>query len=429
MIEGAVQAGSLKGRRAIEALRAGVPNRDAVGALGFDAEDLVSTFDCRLGILESSLENNANVRGLLLAGEFGAGKSHALEFLTHRALSRNVAVSKVVISKETQLFDPAKVYRAAIEGLQVEGRTGDVLAEIALSKLNMRSSRFAALDEWLRGGEVNSRFAATLWLYENAGTSPDLMNRLVGFWGGGPLPIGELKRDLREVGQVGSFQLERVSTRELARQHVRFMARLLHAAGYDGWLILLDELELIGRYTVQQRGRAYAELARLLGIAGEASIPGLLTVGGITPDFSSAVIRLKDDFNQIGFRFRGRGDAESLRIAGLAEQAMEEIEQHLIRLPEPDAWRLERMLANLRDVYATAYGQFPTENVELTRRPGWQMREYIRGSITSWDLARLDPTYRAVVEVNRMVAEYTEDELLGMPAEGDTETSDDQQAE
>jgi len=28
-----------------------------------------------------------------------------------------------------------------------------------------------------------------------------------------------------------------------------------------------------------------------------------------------------------------------------------------------------------------------------------------------------------------MVAEYTEDELLGMPAEGDTETSDDQQAE
>jgi hypothetical protein len=429
MIEGAADTASLKGRRAIEALRAGVPNRDAVGALGFDAESLVSRFDDRLEEVASSVRNDARVRGLLLAGEFGAGKSHALEFLRHRALTRNVAVSKVVISKETQLFDPAKLYRAAIEGLQVEGRTGVVLAEIALNKVDTRSSRFAALDEWLRGGEVNSRFAATLWLYQYGGASDELMDSLVGFWGGRPLPIGELKRDLREVGQMGAFALEKVSTRELARQHFRFMARLLHGAGYDGWLILLDELELIGRYSVLQRGRAYAELARLLGIAGESSTPGLMTVAGITPDFSSAVIRLKDDINQIGFRFRGRGDAESLSIAGLAERAMEEIEQQLIRLPEPDTGRLERTLANLRDVYATAYGQFPKEIIELTRRPGWQMREYIRGSITSWDLGRLDPTYTPEVEVNRMVTEYTEDEYLSAPSEGDIGAGDNQQAE
>jgi hypothetical protein len=428
MIERTADKASMEDLRAIEALRAGVPNRDAVRALGFDAEDLVSTFDDRLGVLASSTQDGANVRGLLLAGEFGAGKSHALEFLTHRALSRNVAVSKVVISKETQLFDPAKVYRAAIEGLRVEGRTGDVLAEIALNKLETRNTRFTAFEEWLRGGEVNSRFAATLWLYEKGGESSELMDRLVGFWGGGPLPIGELKRDLREMGQAGAFELEKVSARVLARQRFPFMARLLHGAGYDGWLILLDELELMGRYTVLQRGRAYAELARLLGIAGDVSIPGLMTVAGITPDFSSAVIRLKDDINQIGFKFRARDDAESLSIAGLAERAMEEIEQRLIRLPEPDAGRLERTLANLREVYATAYGQFPQEKVELTRRPGWQMREYIRGSITSWDLGRLDPTYTPDVEVNRMVTEYTEDEYLGLSTEGDTETGDNQQA-
>jgi hypothetical protein len=154
-----------------------------------------------------------------------------------------------------------------------------------------------------------------------------------------------------------------------------------------------------------------------------------MTVAGITPDFSSAVIRLKDDINQIGFRFRGRGDAESLSIAGLAERAMEEIEQQLIRLPEPDTGRLERTLANLRDVYATAYGQFPKEIIELTRRPGWQMREYIRGSITSWDLGRLDPTYTPEVEVNRMVTEYTEDEYLSAPSEGDIGAGDNQRAE
>jgi len=429
MIQAGAHTTSLVGRRAIEALRAGVPNRDAVGALGFDAEDLVGIFDDRLGVLASSVQDGAQPRGLLLAGEFGAGKSHALEFLTHRALRRRVAVSKVVISKETQLFDPTKLYRAAIEGLQVEGRTGDVLAEIALNKLNTRQSRFAEFDAWLDRREVNSRFDATMWLYENGGrTYPDLLDRVVGFWGGRPLPIGQLKKDLRDAGQVGAFPLEKVAVRDLARQGFRFMARLLQAAGYDGWLILLDELELIGRYTVLQRGRAYAELARLLGIATGEPIPGLLTVGGITPDFSSAVTRGKDDVNQIGFKFRARNDTESLATAHLAERAMEEIDQRLIRLPEPDSDRLERTLVKLRDVYATAYGKFPNENVEFTQRPGWQMREYIRGSITTWDLGRLDPTYTAEVEVHRLVTEYTEDELLGKPSEGDTETYDDQQA-
>ena len=105
------------------------------------------------------------------------------------------------------------MFRSAIEGLQVEGRTGDALAEIALTKLQTGSPRFTALDEWLRTGEVNSRFAATMWLYEHAGSSTELLNRLVGFWSGGLLPIGPLKRDLREMGQGGSFELEKVLAR------------------------------------------------------------------------------------------------------------------------------------------------------------------------------------------------------------------------
>lgn len=49
--------------------------------------------------------------------------------------------------------------------------------------------------------------------------------------------------------------------RELARQRFRFLSRLMVAAGFDGWVLLLDEAELIGRYTPRQRGRSYAELA------------------------------------------------------------------------------------------------------------------------------------------------------------------------
>ena len=38
--------------------------------------------------------------------------------------------SKVVISKETPFYDPAKLYRAAAEAAVVPGRMGDALTEI-----------------------------------------------------------------------------------------------------------------------------------------------------------------------------------------------------------------------------------------------------------------------------------------------------------
>ena len=239
----------LQARRAVEALRAGVPNRDAVRSLGFADETLVRRFVERLEVLDSGGEQAEPTGGLLLAAEFGGGKSHALEYLKHLALERNVAVSKVVVSKETQLFDPAKLFRSAVESLEVDDRTGDVLADIAATRLNKDAHRehFDDLAEWLRTSGLNSRFEATVWLFQHVHANPDLQDRLVTFWSGGPLGVAQLKRDLRACGMAGLFPLEKIGARDLARQRFRFLARLLRAAGYAGWVLLLDELELVGR--------------------------------------------------------------------------------------------------------------------------------------------------------------------------------------
>ena len=99
----------LAARRAVEALRSGVPSRDAVAALGSGQSDIEDRF---LGLLDGlGSTRAAATRGLLLGGGFGSGKSHLLEHLAHLALEHNVAVSRVVISKETPLHDPAKVLR------------------------------------------------------------------------------------------------------------------------------------------------------------------------------------------------------------------------------------------------------------------------------------------------------------------------------
>lgn len=410
--------GQVSARRAIEALRAGVPNRDAVSALGSTAQEVLGAFDARLENLRNSAQAGTQPRGMLVAAEFGGGKSHVLEYLSHKARQKNFAVSKVVISKETQLFDPLKVFRAAVESLVCENVVGDALRDIAISRLSTKSPRFAELNLWLRDSGLNSRFAATTWLFEQAGADSEMQDELVGFWEGTAIQVGRLRQGLRQTGAAKLFALEKIGIKELARQRFTFMAQLLRAARYDGWVIFLDELEMMGHYTVLQRGRAYAELARLLGLADDLAIPGLLAVGAVTGEYAPFVIDGKDDRNQIGFRFRSRGDLESDLTAALAETAMDALEGGLLRLREPSQDDLANVLVRLSETYASAYDCTPAE-LDSAFKTGQQMREYIRSWITTWDLNRVAPTYKPEIELERIVEDYGEDELLEKGVEAD----------
>ena len=76
----------IQARRAIEALRAGVPNRDAVRLLSTQQPQAEERFRRQLGALARDAAAERPTSGLLLAGDFGAGKSHLLEFLEHRGV-------------------------------------------------------------------------------------------------------------------------------------------------------------------------------------------------------------------------------------------------------------------------------------------------------------------------------------------------------
>ena len=154
----------VKHRRAIEALRSGVPNRDAVLALGCTQPEIEKMFRQQLESAKQSVVDGSKTYGMLVEGGFGAGKSHLLEYLQHLALEQNFICSKVVISKETPLYDPVKLYRAAAEAAIVPKRRGAALTEIA-TKLDIKNPAYADLYQWVNrpGAELNSRFAATLF--------------------------------------------------------------------------------------------------------------------------------------------------------------------------------------------------------------------------------------------------------------------------
>src|SRR6266480_3864179 len=154
-------------RRAVEALRSGVPSWDAVAALGSGQPEAEDRFTALLDQVAGPGAPAARPRGLLLGGGFGSGKSHLLTHLGHLAMSSGFVVSTVVISKETPLYDPVKTFRAAVQTALDPARAHGVLADSA-AELDPDSPRYAELSRWVNSPAscLDERFPATLLCHE-----------------------------------------------------------------------------------------------------------------------------------------------------------------------------------------------------------------------------------------------------------------------
>jgi P-loop Domain of unknown function (DUF2791) len=397
----------LSARRAVEALRCGVPSRDAVAALGTGQSDIEDRFGSLLDTTGTIRRDER--RGLLVGGGFGSGKSHLLEHLTHLALDRGFAVSRVVISKETPLHDPAKVLRAAVESaVTASGAIGAV--DDAAAALDPGSPAFAALLRWAGGGNspVDERFALTLSLLPRVQASDDeFAQAIIRFWSGDRLGVAELRRRAKWAGERRPA-LAAVPARELAAQRFRFLARLFVAAGHQGWVLLFDEVELIGRYTVLQRAKSYAELADWLQADPQDPQSPLATVLAMTDDFDAAVLGAKNDRELVPSRLRGKQQPQWDELAARAEAGMRLIERETILLQPPDNDELERAYRRLKTLHSEAFGWDAPDVAGLERLGATRMRQYVRAWINEWDLVRLDPTYHPQTEVAPLSIRYDE---------------------
>ncbi len=402
--------GALSARRALEALRAGVPNRDAVSALGSQQTAVADRFAQLLDAIGARPAADP-VAGMLVSGGFGAGKSHVLEHLAHTALDAGFVVSKVVISKETALHDPSKVFAAAIADAVVPGKTGSAVDEIATGLLP-DSPAYAGLYRWVHTDDapVDSRFAASLFLYEYARGDAEFADRIVRFWAGDPLPVADLRRRLKEAGAGATYRLAAAKERDLAVQRFRFVSRLVTAAGYRGWVLLLDEVELIGRYSLLQRAKSYAEVARW--VRGDRDDPGapLGAVLTTVDDFEAQVLVGKNDLELIPKRLRMKATAESELLAAQAEIGMRVMEREQVRLQPPDRDELDRTYRKLRSIHAAAFGWEPPDVEGLERLPSNRMRQYVRAWINEWDLRRLDPAYVPDLATSDLVVDLSDDD-------------------
>ncbi len=379
-------------RQALEALRSGVPNAESVKLLGCGQSQVESKFTELLAKCTDLDNPTFHSLGMLVSGDFGTGKSHLLSYLEHQALKKGFVCSRVAISKETPLYDQAKVFTSAIDNGRIPDCTGQLMEEIGLS-LEEETDAYARFFQWAnRSGLLHSIFPATLMLHERA-NDLELINEVRAFWSGERIAMAKVKNGLKAIGQLQNFPFKAPKARELPPQRLRFASELIKAAGYKGWVVLFDEIELVASYGPLQRARSYAELACWLGEVSAETCPGLVVAGTVTDDFATAILTGKRDLDSASSRLRSRENGDA---ADRAEAGMRSLEQSTIALEPPTAEDVKATVEKLRKIYSVAYGWEAPQLKSMAGGAGYRsrMRYKIRAPINEWDLLRLYPNSR-----------------------------------
>jgi hypothetical protein len=356
--------------------------------------------------------------GVLFSGGFGTGKSHLLGYLREVALSRDFVVSVVSVSKETPLSIPGVMFAAAMRNATVRAFNDDPIA-LALAEVQRREGAVRRLDEWATTSEpkLSPVFSAMLYLL-NRNMESDLLRGLEAFLAGGKPPLPAMRRALKDAGARSLFDLAAVAPADLTRQRMRFVPRLFEAAGFAGWVVLIDELELIGRYGPLQRALAYVELDQWLGLDDGLRIPGLFGVAAISDDYEERVINNRQDDEKLTERLRQRNAA---RAADLALAAMRAI-QKADKLDTPGDADLRRHEVAIRACYEEAYDWRAEPAAIGERRANRTLRHHIRGWITQWDMMRVAGARTGVIE-RAATADYSQSDLLTEKPDGFDESA------
>ena len=406
-------------RAALEALRNGVPNSEAVKRRGCKQPEAEKRFENLLG----AAANEDDALGMLVSGEFGSGKSHLLTHLEHLALSRGFVCSKVAISKETPLYDLGKVFKSAMDNGRMPDHSGRLIEELGQS-LRPNSEGYANFFEWAHNTEANGlsqMFPASLIVHERS-NDLELNSEIENFWAGDRILKGKITGGLAHIGQRRNYTFNMPKAAELPPQRTRFIIELIKTAGYKGWVVLLDEIELTAQYSLLQRGRSYAELSRWLGQTSGQRYPGLVVVGTVTGDFALEIISpdgSKKDRDYVAPRLEARYN----HLVSVAETGMRLIEYECIPLNEPTDDDVHDTMERLREIYSTAYGWDAPKLPTQERGAGYQnrMRYKVRTSINEWDLLRLYPDYAPDTDVREFHHTYEENKDLEKTTKDDAD--------
>ena len=359
-------------RHIIEALRSGIPSR-AVGQYFSEARPrMMKEISARLDMVC----NEGKSSGMVVCGKYGEGKTHLLNTVFNLALSNHMVVSLLSLSKETPMDKLYLIYQKIIQNTYLPMRQQPGFMH-ELEKLSANSPIANEMQLYAAKQLETDKLYYLFRSYLNTEDSDEkflLQADLEGDF----VANAPLKKIYRRIfNQPVKYNVNFTKTKHCG-DYFSFMSHLFTQMGYHGWVILIDETELMGRLGKKARLNAYRNMARFL--LPEPSLEAVFSIFALSASYVEDVIEGKREHENLEAVYPE--EPEPIRTVldllvkapQLAPLTKEEIQQVLYKIQEFHG-----------KAYAWTPNLSPATLLGATQSGGYLLRTKIRAAIEFLD--------------------------------------------
>ena len=359
-------------RHIIEAMRSGVPSR-AVGRCFSEARpNLMRHIQEQLDRAEQGHSS-----GMIVRGRYGEGKTHLLNTVLSMAYERNMVVTMLPLSMESPMDKLHVLYPAIVSHTYLPGREQPGFLD-RMRGLSVTAPQSLELQEFAR-----DQLDCDKLYYLFRGYLKNLDNDEAEFMlradlEGGFMSTAAVKRIYRSTfHEIAKTRVNFAKTQH-TMDYLFFLSRFFRTMGYQGWVILFDEAELMGRLAKKARMNFYRNMASFL--MPDSRLANTFSLFAFTDSYVSEVIEHKHDWRNLEELFPE--DPEPMR------SVMKHIEQsnQLVPLTRDE---VRQVIRRIRDFHAAAYDWQPDESeddlLRVADNSGYLLRTRLRAVIETLD--------------------------------------------
>ncbi len=362
----------IEARHIIEALRSGIPSR-AVGQYFSEARPKVMKEIS--GRLDMVCEQGKS-SGMIITGKYGEGKTHLLNTVFNLAHSNNMVVSYLSLSKETPMDKLYLVYQKLIQNTYLPKRQQPGF----MHELEKISANSPVANEMLLYAAKQLETDKLYYLFRSYLNTEDSDEKflLQADLEGDFISNAPLKKIYRRIfNQPVKYNINFTKTKH-CRDYFSFMSHLFTQMGYHGWVILIDETELMGRLGKKARLNAYRNMAHFL--LPEEHFESAFSIFALSASYVEDVIEAKHEYENLEMIYPDEQEPAKTVLDLLARAPQ------LLPLTKDE---IQEILYKIQDFHGKAYEWSPNLSIdslsEATQSGGYLLRTKIRAAIEFLD--------------------------------------------
>lgn len=359
-------------RHVIEALRSGIPSR-AVGQYFSEARpNIMREISAQLDDICESPKKG----GMIISGKYGEGKTHLLNTVFNMAHSNHMVVSYLSLSKETPFDKLYLVYQKLVGNTYLPQRLQPGFMHV-LEKMTPNSQ---LANEMLFYAAKHLETDKLYYLLRSYLNTEDLDEKflLQADLEGDFIANAPLKQIYKRIFNQKVKYNVNFSKMKHCGDYFDFLSHFFTQMGYNGWVILIDETELVGRLGKKARLNAYRNMARFL--LPDSKMEAAYSLFALGASYAEDVVEAKHEYENLAVSWPGQ------------EEPMKTVLNMIVKarqLPPLGNEEISEILKKVQEFHGRAYGWNPDITISTlmraTQSGGYLLRTKIRAAIEFLD--------------------------------------------